>query len=326
MKPKGLGEFGRIRRYFAPLAGEGALNLTDDAALLDCAPGYRLVVTVDQAVEGVHFLPDDAPDMVAKKLLRRNLSDLAAMAAVPRHYLVTTALPKSRGDEWVRRFADGLGEDQRRFGVGLLGGDSTSTPGPAALTLTAIGEVLAGKEVRRSGATPGDRVWVSGTIGDACLGLHILRGDYPNLASEHRAALTARFWLPEPRTELGPRLAGIAHAMIDVSDGLLADLGHICETSGVGARIELPLLPVSEAARAVVGGDEARRAELATGGDDYELLFTAPPEADAAVRDLGRRLGLPVTAIGAIEAGAKVRLMDASGIDVPVAASGWTHF
>src|ERR1700692_4288153 len=134
MKPKGLGEFGRIREFFAPLAGLGSLNLTDDAALLDCPPGYHLVVTVDQAVEGVHFLPDDPPDLIAKKLLRRNLSDLAAMGATPRAYLVTSALPKSCGDDWVRRFAEGLGEDQHRFGVALLGGDSTSTPGPVSLT------------------------------------------------------------------------------------------------------------------------------------------------------------------------------------------------
>src|SRR5579859_6743289 len=176
MKPKGLGEFGRIRRFFAPLAGPGSLGLTDDAALIDCPPGHRLVVTVDQLVEGVHFLPDDPPEFVARKLLRRNLSDLAAMGATPRAYLVTSALPKSRDDEWVRRFAEGLGEDQRRFGVTLLGGDSTSTPGPVSLTLTAIGEVAEGEEIRRSGARPGDRVWVSGTIGDAFLGLKMLRG------------------------------------------------------------------------------------------------------------------------------------------------------
>src|SRR5580704_4249177 len=199
MKPKGLGEFGRIRQYFAPLAGRGSLDLTDDAALLDCPPGHHLVVTVDQAVEGVHFLPDDPPDSIAKKLLRRNLSDLAAMGATPRHYLLTSALPASRDDDWVRRFAEGLAEDQHRFGIALLGGDSTSTPGPTALTLTAIGQVAAGREIRRSGAKPGDQVWVSGTVGDAYLGLKVLRGEYGALAPEHRAALAERFRLPEPR-------------------------------------------------------------------------------------------------------------------------------
>ena len=326
MKPKGLGEFGRIREFFAPLAGPGGLGLSDDAALLDCPPGKRLVVTVDQLVEGVHFLPDDPPDLVARKLLRRNLSDLAAMGAIPRHYLLTSALPATRDDEWVRRFAKGLGEDQAHYGVRLLGGDSTSTPGAVSLTLTAIGEVADGREIRRGGARPGDRVWVSGTIGDAFLGLKVLRGEYPRLAAEHRAALAARFQLPEPRTALGPRLIGIAHAMIDISDGLLADLGHICETSGVAAEVVLPRLPLSPAARAVVAADEAMRAQLSTGGDDYELLFTAPPEAGAALAALAQELGVAITEIGAIDSGSGVRLLDAAGREITVAASGWRHF
>jgi thiamine-monophosphate kinase len=321
-----LGEFGRIREFFAPLAGLGALGLTDDAALLDCPPGYRLVVTVDQLVEGVHFLADDPPDLVARKLMRRNLSDLAAMGATPRHYLVTSALPATHDDEWVRCFAEGLAEDQHRFGLALLGGDSTSTPGPAALTLTAIGHVAAGLEIRRSGAQPGDKIWVSGTIGDAYLGLKVLRGDYPSLAAEHRAALAARFRLPEPRTQLGPDLAGIAHAMIDVSDGLIADLGHICETSGVAATVELMRVPLSPAAEAIVAGDEALRAQLASGGDDYELLFTAPTEVDDEIISLSNGLGLPISEIGVIEAGERVRLVDACGREVATDKTGWRHF
>jgi thiamine-monophosphate kinase len=326
MKPKGLGEFGRIREFFAPLAGLGSLNLTDDAALLDCPPEYHLVVTVDQLVEGVHFLPDDPPNLVAKKLLRRNLSDLAAMGATPRAYLVTSALPKSCDDDWVRRFAEGLGEDQHRFGVMLLGGDSTSTPGPVSLTLTAIGQVAKDREIRRAGAVPGDRVWVSGTIGDAFLGLKVLRGGYEELAPEHRAALAARFQLPDPRTELGPRLAGIAHAMIDVSDGLLADLGHICETSGVAATVDLSRLPLSSAAKAVVDADPALLPLLATGGDDYELLFAAPPEAGDEIAALSHSLALPITEIGAIAAGVGLRLLDADGAEIATKTAGWRHF
>src|SRR5216684_2411114 len=162
MTRHGLGEFGRIRRFFAPLAGPGGLGLTDDAALVDCAPGHRLVVTVDAIVEGVHYLAEDPPELVARKLLRVNLSDLAAMGARPRHYILTTALPAELGAEWLRRFAEGLREDQDRFGIDLLGGDSVGTAGPAVLSLTAIGEVAAGKEIRRSGAEPGDLIWVSG--------------------------------------------------------------------------------------------------------------------------------------------------------------------
>src|SRR5438034_5284048 len=175
---EGLGEFGRILRFFAPLAGPGGLDLKDDAALLDCAPGKQLVVTVDAIVAGVHYLPDDPPDLVARKLLRVNLSDLAAMGAHPRHYLLTTVLPAALDDDWVARFAEGLAEDQRHYGIDLIGGDSVATQGPAVLSLTAIGEVAAGAELRRSGASPGDRVWVSGTIGDAFLGLGVVAGGY----------------------------------------------------------------------------------------------------------------------------------------------------
>src|SRR6516225_12363569 len=178
-----FGEFQRIRRFFAPLAGPGGLELLDDAALVQCRAGQHLVLTADAIVAGVHYLPDDPPDLVARKLLRVNLSDLAAMAARPLHYLLTTALPSALGVDWVAEFARGLAEDQRRYEIGLLGGDSVATTGPAVLSLTAIGEVVAGMEVRRSGARTGDQVWVSGTIGDAFLGLALLQGAYPQLAA-----------------------------------------------------------------------------------------------------------------------------------------------
>jgi thiamine-monophosphate kinase len=319
-------EFDRIQRFYAPLAGPGGLGLLDDAALVDCRSGRQLVVTVDAIVEGVHYLPDDPPDLVARKLLRVNLSDLAAMGARPLHYLLTTALPAAVGANWIAEFARGLEDDQRQFGVDLLGGDSVATPGPAVLSLTAIGEVAVGKEVRRSGAQPGDAVWVSGAIGDAFLGLAILRGAWRELEPEHRAALIARFQLPDPRVELGPRLAGIAHAMIDVSDGLLADLGHICETSQVAAVVELERLPLSPAARLAVAGEPEIRLHLATGGDDYELLFCASREAAEAIADLSRQLGIPISMIGRIEPGAGVRVVDNAGQTIKVEAAGYRHF
>jgi thiamine-monophosphate kinase len=321
-----LGEFERIRRFFAPLAGPGGLGLVDDAAVVDCAPGRHLVVTADAIVAGVHYLPDDPPDLVARKLLRVNLSDLAAMGARPLHYVLTTALPVELGPEWLARFAEGLAEDQRRYGIDLLGGDSVGTRGPAVLSLTAIGEVAAGQEIRRSGAQPGDLVWVSGTIGDAFLGLDLLRGGYPALAPGHREFLVRRFRLPEPRTELGPRLCGIARAMIDISDGLLADLGHICETSRVTAIVELDLLPLSLAARAIVEGEPSIRARLAAAGDDYELLFAAPADAAETIATLSLRLGIPITRIGRIDAGTGVRLVDAEGHQIPLEATGYRHF
>src|SRR5260370_21285711 len=182
MSEAGLGEFGRIGRFFAPLAGPGGLGLTDDAALVDCRPGRRLVVTVDAIVEGVHYLPEDPPDLVARKLLRTNLSDLAAMGARPLHYLLAAALPASLGGDWVARFAAGLAEDQRHYGVDLLGGDSVATSGPAVLSLTALGEAATGAEIRRSRATAGARIWVGGTTGRAFPALRALRGAYPRRA------------------------------------------------------------------------------------------------------------------------------------------------
>jgi thiamine-monophosphate kinase len=321
-----LGEFERIQRYFVPLAGPGGLELADDAALLDCAPGRRLVVTADAIVAGVHYLPDDPPALVARKLLRVNLSDLAAMGARPLHYVLTTALPAELGPEWLARFAEGLAEDQRRYGIDLLGGDSVRTPGPAVLSLTAIGEVEAGREIRRRGAQPGDLVWVSGTIGDAFLGLELLRGAHPDLAPEHRDYLVRRFRLPEPRTELGPRLCGTARAMIDVSDGLLADLGHICETSRAAAIVELDLLPLSPAARAIVEDAPGIRARLAAAGDDYELLFAGPANAAETIATLSLRLGVRVTRIGRIDVGTGVRLVNADGHQIPLEATGYRHF
>ena len=274
----------------------------------------------------MHYLTDDPPDLVARKLLRVNLSDLAAMGARPLHYLLTTALPAELGAGWVASFASGLAEDQRRFGIDLLGGDSVATPGPAALSLTAIGEVAAGMEIRRNGARAGDLVWVSGTIGDAFLGLDVLRGAYPELAPEYRAGLIGRFQIPDPRVELGPRLSGIAHAMIDISDGLIADLGHICETSHVAAVVELESLPLSPAAGVIVDGVPGLRTRLASGGDDYELLFTAPVGSTKAIDDLSSLLDLPITRIGRIELGDGVRVVDAEGRTLQIAEPGYRHF
>ena len=320
-----LGEFGRIARFFAPLAAgaPGALGLTDDAALVDCPPGERLVVTVDAMVEGVHFLSTDPPDLVARKLIRVNLSDLAAMAAWPVGYFLTTALPTSRGDEWLAGFAAGLAQDQAEFGITLLGGDSVSTPGPVSLTLTALGRVAVGAEVRRSGARAGDLVFVSGTIGDGALGLDAARGQLDGLLDVADVAFLAdRYRLPRPRVVLGPLLSGLAGAMMDVSDGLVGDLGHICQVSGVAGVIEAGRVPLSPAAALLPD----RMATVLTGGDDYELLFTASPEREAAVMAAAAAAGVPVTAIGRIEAGQGVRVLDGAGSEIPLDGVGWRHF
>jgi len=324
-KPAPLGEFGRIARFFAPLAAgaPGALGLTDDAALVDCPAGERLVVTVDAMVEGVHFLSCDPPDLIARKLVRVNLSDLAAMAARPVGYFLTTALPKSRGDDWLEGFAAGLAQDQAEFGITLLGGDSVSTPGPVSLTLTAFGRVVVGGEVRRGGARPGDLVFVSGTIGDGALGLEAAQGKLDGrLDPADVAFLADRYRLPRPRVALGPRLSGLASAMMDVSDGLVGDLGHICTVSGVAGVIEAGKVPLSPAAARLPN----RMVAVLTGGDDYELLFTAPPERQANVLAAAGAAGVSVTAIGRIAAGQGVRALDDAGREMALAGVGWRHF
>jgi thiamine-monophosphate kinase len=317
------GEFEFIARRLRPLAAdtEAALDLADDAAVLDPPAGHQLVLTKDAMVAGVHFLADDPAAQIAQKLLRVNLSDLAAMGASPIGYLMALARPAELKDGWIESFCEGLAEDQAKFGIGLMGGDTVSTPGPITLSLTAIGSVPAGAALRRDAAKPGDDIYVSGTLGDGALGLKVLRGELvPGAAAT--VVLVDRYRRPQPRLELGRSLRGLAHAAIDVSDGLLADLGHILEASEVGAEVCTDELPLSPAGRDLEG---AREAALC-GGDDYELLFTAPPEVGGAIEQIARKLALPLTRIGRIEPRRGLRLRDAEGRPVVVGGTGWRHF
>jgi len=321
-----LDEFARIARFFAPLAAPEGLGLLDDVALIPGPPGEQYVLKTDAIVEGVHFLADDPPFQVAQKLLRVNLSDLAAKGATPVGYLLMTALPKSRDEAWLEQFAAGLAADQKTYGIGLLGGDSVWTPGPATLSVAAIGRIAAGTAVLRRGAKPGDRVYVSGTLGDAALGVLAAKGQDLGIGAAATAFLIDRFRLPQPRLNLGSRLVGLASAMMDISDGLVGDLQHICAVSGVAAIVEAERLPLSEAARAALARDPARLQSVLGGGDDYELLFAAPEGAAARLGALSSELGLPVTAIGRIEAGSGVRVLDRAGREIAVKVAGYEHF
>lgn len=321
-----LGEFERIARFFAPLAAPEGLKLLDDVAIIPGPAGEEYVLTTDAIVEGVHFLAEDPADRVAQKLLRVNLSDLAAKGALPVGYLLTTALPREREETWVERFAAGLARDQKEFGIGLLGGDSVATTGPVTLSVTVVGRVRAGEAVLRSGAKPGDMVFVSGTLGDGALGLKALRGVLSKLDAADRDFLADRYRLPRPRLRLGQRLAGIAHAMMDISDGLVADLGHICETSGVGAVVEAARVPLSPATQRAIVGDGSLLAAPLAGGDDYELLFTASPDAADRIAALARETSVPVASIGRVEPGAGVRVIDERGVPISLADQGYRHF
>jgi thiamine-monophosphate kinase len=303
------------------LAGPAGLGLSDDAAVLDRVDG-SLVVAADAMVAGVHFLPDDPSVTVGRKLLRVNLSDLAAMGARPLGYLMTTALPKGLDAAWLPGFVAGLAEDQREFGVALLGGDTVGIPGPMCLSLTILGTVAPGRALRRAGARPGDEVWVSGTLGDGAFGLRVLRDGWADDASGH---LARRYRLPEPRLGLGEALAGVARAAMDVSDGLVQDLGHLARAAGCGAEVEAPALPLSPAGRALVEADPARIALALTGGDDYELLFAAAPGDAGAVQAAATKAGVPVTRIGRFVPGAGVLVRDAAGAPMVLAQGGWSH-
>lgn len=317
-----------IAKLLSPLAANdpGAFALTDDAATVKLPADRDLVVTKDMLVEGVHFLRDDLPDLLAKKTLRVNLSDLAAKGATPRSYFLGLSLAPWISDDWLMRFAAGLADDQKRFSVSLSGGDTTATPGPLTLSITALGTVPAGRMIRRKGARPRDAVFVTGSIGDGGAGLAVLKGEGVGLPDLSRAQLISRYQLPEPRVILGPQLLGIASAALDVSDGLLADLGHIAKLSEVRIALDAAKIPVSTATRALWGQGEAAVVRAATSGDDYEIVFTAPSSARSRLEELSRTSGVAITEIGRVEGGSGVHLLDDKGKAIAVPRTGYTHF
>lgn len=321
-------EFGLIERLFAPLAKgfPGALDLKDDAALVAPSPGCSIVVTADALVAGEHFLPTDPADAIARKAVRTNISDLAAMGAKPLVLLLTIAVPRDTTIEWLDGFAAGLKMDIEEFGVSLIGGDTVATAGPMALSITAMGEAEPARTLRRSNARSGDVVWVSGSIGDGALGLFVELGQGTGIDPSLSAFLLDRYRLPRPRVALGRALPGLAHAAMDISDGLVGDLGHICDASGVGAVIEADEVPLSAAARAAISAGWGKGLEtVLTGGDDYELLFTAPESATGALRALSDSLALPLTPIGRIVARKGVRVMQGSR-QLDIVRGGHRHF
>lgn len=297
-----LDEFGRIAKYFAPLAASevGALGLKDDAALVSAAAGCDLAVSMDCLVAGVHFFADDSPDLIARKALRVNLSDLAAMGARPRGYTLAMALPSTLpADAFLESFTTGLKLDQDQYALGLFGGDSVSTPGPLTLTVTIFGEIVKGCETRRSGAQVGDDIYVSGTIGDAALGLGVARGELSSAGDGSAKFLRDRYHLPRPRVDLGIALVGVASACMDVSDGLVQDLGHLLRASNVGGDLNLDEVPVSQAAQHCLDAGLVGFERLME-GDDYELLFTAPNSKRSEIEAAADHSKTPVRRIGEI--------------------------
>ena len=321
------GEFETIRRLFAPLAHpEWGRGLADDVAVVPSRAGHDLVLTKDAIVEGVHFLPTDPLDTVAKKLMRVNLSDLAAKGAEPFGYLLACHWSPRCG--WPERmtFVDGLRTDQEAFEVALLGGDTVNTPGPASFSMTLLGWIPKGRTVGRAGARPGDLVFVTGAIGDGWLGLEGVRGRL-SLDVERVAALSDHYRMPTPRTDFALPIRDMASAAIDVSDGLIADLEHLAEAGGVGVEIDLETVPLSSAGQAWFDGrvdQQAALEKLVTGGDDYEIAFTASARDEAALRREADRRHLRLTRIGSVTAGQGVAVR-LGGQPVTFHRSGFTH-
>ncbi|MBK6869050.1 MAG: thiamine-phosphate kinase [Burkholderiales bacterium] len=322
-----MGEFELIDRFFkrrTPASGAVALGIGDDCALLRPAPGMQIAISTDMLVEGRHFLPDVDPEHLGHKALAVNLSDLAAMGAEPLGCTLALALPPERARDagWLTALARGLFALADAHACPLIGGDTTA--GPLNLCLTVFGQVPAGQALRRDGAQAGDHIWVSGTLGHARLALGALRGEW-TLPPAVLAAARQRLERPTPRLALGRALRGIAHSAIDVSDGLLGDLGHILKASGTGASIDAAAASRLLAAGAALDAETLRTAALA-GGDDYELVFTAPPAARAAVLRAGHASATPVSRIGTITAGTGLRLLGADGQPLRQTYASFDHF
>jgi thiamine-monophosphate kinase len=313
-----------ISKHFAPLATHpAARGLKDDLAILKIRG--PLAITADTIVEGVHFLPDDPIDTVARKALRVNFSDLAAKGARPLGVLVCLSWPDARPGAEITEFAAGLGQDLERYRCALLGGDTTSTPGPLSISVTAIGRPLRHRAPARGDARLGEDVWVTGLIGDAYLGQLALRGEALGLAARDRESVTARYRLPEPPVDFAQAIARLAGASMDVSDGLLLDADRMAQASGVSLRIEAAHVPHSQAAQRWLETPDAYQLRLLASGDDYEILFTAAPEKRSAVKRAAARTGVQVTRIGAVVSGEGAALVDSHGARLPVGELGYRH-
>ena len=327
-----LGEFELIARYFAPLANDAAaLALRDDAAVLRPPESREIVISCDTIVAGVHFLPDDPPDSIAHKALAVNLSDLAAKGAKPYVYLLAVALPAEPDPAWLEAFASGLRKLQEQASICLVGGDTTRTPGPLTITITALGLVPQGHSVLRLGAKPGDRLYVSGSLGDACLGLRLLKDPALaaawNLSEEDRSFLIGRYRRPEPRGNLALLVRNFAQGAIDVSDGLVSDVQKLAQVSHVGALIETARVPFSSAAQKALKRNPELLATLITAGDDYEIVAAVPEATAVGFEAEVAAKGATLTMIGRIEDHAgEVRVLSPDGETLKLEHSGFSHF
>jgi thiamine-monophosphate kinase len=316
-----------ISRHFKPLATDpGALGLADDAAFIKPPPGCDLVLKTDAIVGGVHFFPDDPPGQLARKALRVNLSDLAAKGAKPLGYLLSLVLPGEVSESWLASFAAGLQADAETYGCPLFGGDTDRTPGPLTISIAMFGAVPAGTMVQRAGAKPDDRIVVTGTIGDAALGVQLRRGAAWKVSLDAREHLLSRYLLPQPRNVLAGAVREHASAAMDISDGLAGDLTKLCAVSGVAGAVEVAKVPLSDAARGAVATEPSLIETILTGGDDYEILCAVSPDRIERFRAAASTVNVPLTEIGTVSEGEGVRFLDAEGKPMKLSRLSYSHF
>jgi thiamine-monophosphate kinase len=319
-----------IERYFKPLAStENAFGLSDDAAVISPPAGCDLVLTTDGVISGVHFFAEDPPQSIAQKALRMNLSDLAAKGATPFGFLMSIALPRGTPESWLAGFAEGLSRDIAHYTCPLLGGDTDHTPGPLSISISAFGAVPHGRMVRRATAKPGDAIAVTGTIGDAALGVLIRRDPGSTmrwrLSRADNEHLQQRYLVPQPRSALAQALLEHASAAMDVSDGLAGDLGKLCRASGRAAEVDCAAVPLSQAAQAALATDPTLIEPILSGGDDYEILLTLPAGKFEAFRSAADKAGVAVARIGQVKSGQGVRFMR-DGKVLSFAQASYSHF
>jgi thiamine-monophosphate kinase len=325
-----MDEFDRIKKYFKPLASleRGSLNLSDDAAVLPVQGFSKLIISTDALVQGIHFIGDESSDLIGKKCLRTNLSDMAAMGATPWTYTLSLILGstlKNSPENWLKGFVAGLAKDQETYDVRLVGGDSVVGTGPTVISITIIGKVNENGVLRRDGARNNDDVYVSGTVGDSAVGLQIIKGSIKCLDNVDKIHLIDRYRLPQPRVELGAALVGVASAAMDVSDGLVQDIGHLCSESRLAAQINWPSIPLSKSIKSLVDNQKIPISLVMNGGDDYELLFTAHINSRNLIEKISRDMDTRITRIGRMTAGSNVLVLDNDERPIASMGTGFRH-
>ncbi len=323
-------EFSRIKKFFRPLTSQrmGAMELLDDAALVPIKKTNSIVVSTDALVEKIHFHSNESADFVARKALRTNLSDLAAMGSKPFAYNLAIIIGKRKSsniDQWLKLFSKGLAVDQKKFGIELIGGDTVTSLGPTSICITIFGTPNIKGSLLRSGAKVGDGIFVSGTIGDAALGLKLIENRSLSCLSKNNSYCVSRYRIPRPRVELGLALGGLASAAMDISDGLFQDLNHLCGASSVGGLVHANKIPLSKEVSNFVNQNKFSIEQVITGGDDYELIFTAPVPKEKSILNLARLTNTRITRIGTVQSGRGGSILDKNGDFIAVSKGGYSH-